>query len=522
MSVPRCLGCAQQLHLTGAELRCPDCVRSGRAGLLSPALLADNGIRTLIADHNLGALFRAVREDLDINQATLGDLLDVPQSKISATETGAKSSFRPPTQTRVLVRLGVPPDLLGFSSPAANIVDGGREEASDVRDHRPKPAAVRSTPGDIAVTGRRTVLHGGVAAAAALVTAPLSGPTGSVPVPRPGQDAGPSWATAIDAAVWHPGAAMRAALAASQGRLVSLRDVRDGVAIATTQSLRSEFHELGLALPRLIGLGEALAAGAAARRDPRRALAMVSDTYALAGWTAIKAGRAGTALLAAERSLQAADEGADHLRMAAAERCLAEVHMSKGDYELAMDTAIRSTERLAAVPSEHADLATGLRAAALLTAAAAAGRGGDARTGYSCLRAARACVTGMVAERSVLSNVSGPGNLAIHEVAVREELGEHRAAAEYVPYLRLDRLPAELAERRGRALIDVARVQIELGDEVAALTAVLEAEQHAPEEVRHHRHTLTLSRQLAPHEQAGSGLREFVGRCGWTMDQLTA
>ncbi|WP_043727736.1 hypothetical protein [Kutzneria sp. 744] len=69
---------------------------------------------------------------------------------------------------------------------------------------------------------------------------------------------------------------------------------------------------------------------------------------------------------------------------------------------------------------------------------------------------------------------------------------------------------------------DVARVRIALRDEVGALHSVLEAEQHAPEEVQHHRHTRTLARRLAPHEDAGSGLREFVGRCGWTMDQLTA
>lgn len=85
----------------------------------------------------------------------------------------------------------------------------------------------------------------------------------------------------------------------------------------------------------------------------------------------------------------------------------------------------------------------------------------------------------------------------------------------------LDALPAALAERRGRALIDVARVNAELGDRSGALAALLQAERFAAGEVRNHRHTRALLRRLWPHERAGSGLREFAGRCGVRPDELT-
>jgi hypothetical protein len=199
---------------------------------------------------------------------------------------------------------------------------------------------------------------------------------------------------------------------------------------------------------------------------------------------------------------------------------LAEVEMSAGAYELAVTTALLATTHLSAVPDEYAQLANSIRGAAYLSAAAAAARGGDARGAYSCLRAAAPCAAGMPAESYALATVFGDVNLRIHEVAIREDLGEHHAAAEHVAHLGLDRLPAFLAERRGRALIDVARVLVELGDDAGALAALLEAELAALDEVRHHRHTRTLLRRLAPRERAHSGLREFVGRCNLTMDEL--
>ena len=518
MSVPRCHGCAQQLQPSDVVAGlCPDCTRSGRVGLLSPELLADPRIRAMIADHNLGGLFLAVRADLDIGQGALGDLLDLPQAKVCAIEKGLQSSFRPQTQTRVLVRLGVPPDLLGFPSPHADIVNGGAGEVIGLRD----PRAER-TPEGTAVTDRRTVLQSGVAAAAWLAAAQLGGPVrpGLLPAQGDGDATGPSWITGIEAAVLNPGAAMRAALAEHGQRPLSLRELRGRVDTATTRSLESSFTALGSTLPALIGHSEVVAVSDSARRDPRRALAALSDCYALVGWTAIKAGRAGAARLAAERSVRAAEEAEDPVRTAAAVRCLAEVEMSAGEYELAVTTALLATTHLPAVPGEFAQLANGIRGAAYLSAAAAAARGGDARGAYSCLRAAAPCAAGMVAESYALATVFGDVNLRIHEVAIREDLGEHRAAAEHVAHLGLDRLPAFLAERRGRALIDVARVRVELGDDAGALAALLEAEQAALDEVRHHRHTRTLLRRLASRERAQSGLRELVGRCNLTMDEL--
>jgi hypothetical protein len=78
----------------------------------------------------------------------------------------------------------------------------------------------------------------------------------------------------------------------------------------------------------------------------------------------------------------------------------------------------------------------------------------------------------------------------------------------------LRRMPANLAERRARYLIDVARVHQGTGASSEAIAALTKAELIAPDEVRSHRLTHALLHRLMLGERRSSGLRALAERCG--------
>jgi hypothetical protein len=74
-------------------------------------------------------------------------------------------------------------------------------------------------------------------------------------------------------------------------------------------------------------------------------------------------------------------------------------------------------------------------------------------------------------------------------------------------------MPRHLTERRARFLIDVARGHAQVQDDAAALDALTEAETTAPDELRNHRLTHEVIRDLLTRERRSSGLRALAHRC---------
>ncbi|MGH4010035.1 MAG: hypothetical protein ACRDTH_18095 [Pseudonocardiaceae bacterium] len=224
-------------------------------------------------------------------------------------------------------------------------------------------------------SNRRSVLGFGVAAAAASVldtknavhvlyqtVTPLV-----LPAPAPA-----SWATTIYDAVLNPMDAARRAAASLDEGAHNLPTLRVMIDRAMHVSLSSDYGALEQSLPALIGCVEA--ATMQHHEDERAAHLALSDVYAVAGWTLIKADSPVGAWIAAQRAIQAAEEGGDLLRITAATRCLAEVHMRAGNFEEATRTALLATVQLDNFSREENLTATSLRGAALLTAAAASAR----------------------------------------------------------------------------------------------------------------------------------------------------
>ncbi len=96
---------------------CDPCGKAGRAVLLPPEFFTAASVRAALAVYDFGVFFRQVRRYQNWSQRRLGEVLDMPQGKISAIEHG-----RAVTDIRVVVtiheRLGVPAALLGFTDRA--------------------------------------------------------------------------------------------------------------------------------------------------------------------------------------------------------------------------------------------------------------------------------------------------------------------------------------------------------------------------------------------------------------------
>lgn len=361
---------------------------------------------------------------------------------------------------------------------------------------------------------RRSALSYGLAAAAASML-PLDDAARSLyqaAVPRPlSALLQASWATAIYDAVLDPMNAARRATASLEGGAHNLPALRVKVDRAMQVSLSSDYGALEQSLPNLIGRAEAATMQAGGdERDARRVL---SDVYAVAGWMLIKADSPVGAWIAAQRAVQAAEDADDVLRIGAATRCLAEVHMRAHSFAEATRTAFLAAVHLETAPLEDRHTAISLRGAALLSAAAASARRGDSREAYAALKAAAACAAELGHDCFDLATVFGPTNVAIHQVAIAIELGDARGAVRHIPEVQLDQMPEALTERRSRFLIDVARSYAQLRDDNAAIDALLQAETIAPDELRHHRLTRELIPQLLMRESRTPELRALAARC---------
>jgi hypothetical protein len=319
-----------------------------------------------------------------------------------------------------------------------------------------------------------------------------------------------SWATPIYGAVLSPTDAARRA-AATQVANARVADLRAMTGRALQASFASGYAQLAVTLPVLIGTAELANIQAAGDRPSLQEL--LSDIYAVTGWTLIKADSPAAAWTAAQRALQHAEDIGDVLRSAAATRCLSEVHMRARNFEEASRMAFLAATYLDTARTSERAAVVCIRGGALLSASAAAARRGDTREARTSLRAAAVCADELDEDRADLGTMFGPTNVAIHRVAVAVELGNPREAMEHVPDVHLERMPAHLTERRARFLIDVARSHAQVQDDQAAIGALTEAEAIAADELRHHRLTREVLRDLLTREHRSSGLRALADRC---------
>ncbi|MEU8126274.1 helix-turn-helix domain-containing protein [Micromonospora sp. NPDC049049] len=230
-------------------------------------------------------------------------------------------------------------------------------------------------------------------------------------------------------------------------------------------------------------------------------------TYQLAATQLTKLGESDLAWIAADRGLTAVCPTGDPLITGSLFRSVGHALHATGRYT----EAVRLTEDAAGYLEPHLKHATpallSVYGTLFLSGSMAAARANDAATTRTFLAAADHAAGQLGADANHLWTAFGPTNVAIHRVATAAELGDLQVAIDLGPRVNTTGLPME---RRVRHALEVARAYNSWNRLDDAQAVLLDAEQMAPEQLRHH----FLSRQLALtwiRRQRGKPSAELVG-----------
>ncbi|MEU9606299.1 helix-turn-helix transcriptional regulator [Streptomyces sp. NPDC048057] len=247
----------------------------------------------------------------------------------------------------------------------------------------------------------------------------------------------------------------------------------------------------GFATRRLpLVLSDALAAARAySGRKGEEAHALLALTYQGAAMVLGKVGESELAWIAADRGLAAAQHSGQSAVTGSLFRAVAHCLLATGRFvpavQLVNDAAAVMQPGLATANDEYLSVYGTL----FLAGAMAAARAEDRATTQTFLREADEAAQRLGADANHLWTAFGPTNVAIHCVATAGELGDIQIAADLGQRIDTSDLPVE---RRVRHNLEVARALSAWNRTDEALATLLDAEQAAPEQVRHH----YLSREL--------------------------
>ncbi|MDT0308373.1 helix-turn-helix transcriptional regulator [Streptomyces sp. DSM 44917] len=294
-----------------------------------------------------------------------------------------------------------------------------------------------------------------------------------------------------------------------------LATLRRNIAYGWTAFQASNYSPLGRVLPPLlVGANQAAAHSTGAARD--EAFVLLALTYQLAAAAATKFEDGDLAWHASDRAVVAAERSGDPVARAGAARHLSDALFHRG----------RGQEAVALATDTAADLEGDLRARGeeglsvlgmlYLKATMAAAHREDHRAVPGLLHEAESVAQRLGGDRNALWTAFGPTNVRIHRVSAMVRLHEGRAAvaeAERIGRSALDALPRE---RRALHRVDAARGLLQSGRRPEAVSALLEAEEEAAEEVRCRAKSRKLVEELTL-LGAGSAegrLRGLAARCG--------
>jgi transcriptional regulator with XRE-family HTH domain len=225
-----------------------------------------------------------------------------------------------------------------------------------------------------------------------------------------------------------------------------------------------------------------------------------------------KLGEPEAAWIAADRAMAAAERAGNPILVAAGAFRLVLVFLAARHYDQAEETARTSADALQPRADQGDPQAMSLWGALTLQRAVIASRRNDPDTAYDQLERASQVADHLGEGRNDYNTEFGPANVALHEIAVAVELGDAGRALRVTASVDTSGLSPE---RRARMLIDVARAHAQRRQVAEAVTALRQAEQITPEQVREH----DLARQLVAdlltmQDPPSSELRDLAGRLG--------
>ncbi len=287
----------------------------------------------------------------------------------------------------------------------------------------------------------------------------------------------------------------------------SVSDLAPRVAQLGNWRRGARYRRIGEALP---GLVDQLLVSADRHGEP--VFGLLTDAYRAANTLAHKYGHSDLSMTAIERMLWSAGRSGDPLRVASVEYLKAATLARIGAQRQAMrllDRSIADVEPLVASDTTAAAVLSTLHMRAGTVAATI----GQADTSRSHLdeaeRLAATIPDGMV----VLDTVVGATNVQLHRIAAEVDLGE---AGNALDIARNVRPPADYArERLTYYWVDTARAHLLAGDPDAAIEALMESKDAAPEHFRASGTVKAAVRATADQQRrASSSLRSLAAAAG--------
>ncbi len=285
-----------------------------------------------------------------------------------------------------------------------------------------------------------------------------------------------------------------------------LDDLRKETAKLWNAYQASRFGFVTGQLPDLLHRAQT-AADELAGRAQEEARGLLGLTYQLAATQLTKLGETDLAWIAADRGLSAVRPVGDPTITGSLFRSVSHALLSTGRYQDAVRLTTDAADYLDQYLIEAGPELLSVYGTLLLGGSVAAARANDAGTARTFLCAADEAAGRLGEDANHLWTAFGPTNVAIHRVAAAGELGNVQVAIDLGPRVNTASLPME---RRVRHALEVSRAYGAWNRQDEALSVLLDAEQMAPEQVRHH----YLGRQLVLtwiRQQRGKPSSELVG-----------
>jgi transcriptional regulator with XRE-family HTH domain/tetratricopeptide (TPR) repeat protein len=289
---------------------------------------------------------------------------------------------------------------------------------------------------------------------------------------------------------------------------------RLGRRITNAWALRQEgrYDQLARSLPSLVV--DARAAVHELRgAEHVKATAILVHAYNAASSVLKTIGSSPLALVAADRAIQVSAQIDSPALAAAGAYRLANVFLPAGQAMDALDVALEATSRVEpSINRSPIELATW--GSLLLTAAAAAAATGDATQAWQLYGEATTASRMLGHDHADVYTIFGPTSVAMQGVCLAADLGAPRDAIRRSERITLDRLPAQLRERRSHYLVNLASGYEQCGDDSAALAYLLLAERYSPEDVHRGALPRSLVTSMLSRERRGAtaGLRALAAR----------
>ncbi|MGX6604848.1 helix-turn-helix domain-containing protein [Micromonosporaceae bacterium Da 78-11] len=272
------------------------------------------------------------------------------------------------------------------------------------------------------------------------------------------------------------------------GDAPSIAELRRDVDLVWRAYQDSRYGYVVSQLPGLLSSSQR-ATAACSSDDQPAAFGLLGLTYQVTAVLLTKLGEAELAWIAAERGLTAAQRSEDKVVIGSLLRAVTHTLQSSGRFaeatQLTRDALAHLQPGLAEASPEYLSVYGTL----LLAGSVAAARADDRGSVQDFLQEADETARRLGGDRNHLWTAFGPTNVSIHRVTAAMDLGDIEFAADLGRRIQTTAMPVE---RRVRHSLEVARALSAKNRTDEALAEVLEAEQIAPEQVRHH----AISRQL--------------------------